>query len=85
MVLNIHKDNAGAGCLTNDQLVTEYLSKVWSEEKARWEVRLEKNLGFSVFPSEAEERREVILPILGLDYAIVKFDFHKIASEILGV
>ena len=34
----------------------------------------------------AEERREVILPILGgADYAIVKFDFHKIASKILGV
>ena len=38
------------GGLTNDQLVTVYLSKVWSEEKA---VRgsSENDLGFSVFPS----------------------------------
>ena len=39
------------GRLTNDQLVTVYLSKVWSEEKARWEVCLENDPGFSVFPS----------------------------------
>ena len=37
-ILNIHKDNARGVGLTNDQLVTVYLSKVWSEEKARWEV-----------------------------------------------
>ena len=43
--------------------------------------RLENDLGFSVFRAWVEERSDP--PHIGscADYAIVKFDFHKIASD----